>query len=103
MRSGVSCSAPNAIPYAQAESMAVTMVTRRNSGANNALILGLLSVPAARRSFQIRDSGTKGNRMAIGIAGSRPVHSRNRQDAGSEPLGASGNPKCGRSFMFAKI
>ena len=54
----------------------VSSVTRRSSGENRAAKLGRFSVPAARRSFHTRDSGTNGRSRAMGMAGSIPVSSR---------------------------
>ena len=76
MRVGVSCRAPNAAAYAQAESAAVTSVVRRSAGENSSPKLGRRSVPALRRSSQTCDSGTKGSSSAMGRAGSNPVSSR---------------------------
>ena len=50
----------------------VTIVVRRSSGENNAAMLGRLSVPAARRSCQIGDSGRNGLITMRGIAGITP-------------------------------
>ena len=48
---------PNAAPYAQANSSAVTMVTRRNSGLNSSRTLGRFNVPATRWCSHCGDSG----------------------------------------------
>ena len=75
MRVGVSCRAPNAAAYAQAESAAVTSVVRRSAGENSSPKFGRRSVPALRRSSQTCDSGTKGSSSAMGSATARKLGS----------------------------
>ena len=100
-RSGVSCRAPKAAPYAQAESAAVTRVVRRSSGEKRPPRLGRESDPDARRSSHTRDSGTSGSSSAMGSAGRSPVMSVYRHEACA--LRKSGSGSVGRSLAWVTI
>ena len=64
--------APNAAPYTIAYINVVTRVVRRRSGDSSARKLGRLSVPAARLSAHVGDSGRKGRSSMSGMAGITP-------------------------------
>ena len=78
--------------------MVATTVVRSNLGSKISKKLGLRNAPDFFLSSQTADSGTKGKRIAIGIAGSKPVIKVKRQ------AGLVGSPT-GRlgSILFATI
>ena len=69
---GICWIAPNAAPKLHANMIVVTIVVRRNCGANSSPMLGRLSVPAAFFSRQTGDSGRNGRMTISGIAGITP-------------------------------
>ena len=73
---GICWMAPNAAPYTAAIITVVTIVVRRNRGANSSPKLGRLSVPSRLRCSHCGDSGRNGRMMHQREGRRQPGHQR---------------------------